>query len=118
DVYKRQVEVYVGPVPRRHCLKLVVNSAGVRATSARGFDKDKYKAPPPQDIPVKAGKTENGWVLEMAIPLEKLGLPGTVAEGTELGFNVLRYRTPEPRESSTWVGAPNEAESTGTLILH
>ncbi|MGQ9662854.1 MAG: exo-rhamnogalacturonan lyase family protein [Kiritimatiellia bacterium] len=111
------VEVYVGPVPRRHCLKLAVNTAGARTVSSRGFDRDKYNVPASRDIPVKAGKTTDGWVLEIAVPLDKIGLSAAPAAGTELGFNLMRIRTPEPAELSTWTGAPNEAESTGTLVL-
>ena len=37
--------------------------------------------------------------------------------GTELGFNVVRFRTPRPYEASTWIGCSNECASTGTIVL-
>ncbi|MFO7898465.1 MAG: sugar-binding protein [Planctomycetota bacterium] len=111
------VEIYVGPVPRRHCLKLIVNAAGVAATRTRGFDKGKYNEPKPADIRTAAGKSKDGWTLEIAVPLDKLGLQGEPKAGTKLGFNVIRFRRPERFEMSTWIGSINEAHSTGTLVL-
>jgi len=121
------VEIYVGPVPRRYCLKLMVNALGKRRTSVRGFDKGKYKPPGLEKLTVKAGDLGNpaeatalwkrGWTLEVAIPLDKLGLKGPVKAGTELGFNVVRFRTPRPYEASTWIGCSNECASTGTIVL-
>jgi PcRGLX-like protein central beta sandwich domain/Carbohydrate family 9 binding domain-like len=111
------VEIYVSPVPKRFGLKFIVNARGIRATRARGFDKKKYKAPAPADLPVKAGKWKKGWLLEVTIPLSKLGLKSAPAAGTRLGFNVLRFRCPKPYESSTWIGAVNQVSATGTITL-
>lgn len=117
-VYKDDcVEIYVGPVPRRHCLKLIVNAAGVAATRTRGFDKEKYDEPKPADVRAAAGKSKDGWTLEIAVPLDKLGLPGEPKAGTKLGFNVIRFRRPDRFEMSTWIGSINESHSTGTLVL-
>ena len=121
------VEIYIGPVPRRHCLKLMVNAIGKKRTSVRGFDKRKYRPPGLDAFTVKAGWLGNpaeattlwkrGWTLEIAIPLDKLGLKGPIKPGTELAFNVVRFRTPRPYEASTWIGCSNESASTGALVL-
>ncbi len=111
------VEIYVSPVPRRHGLKFIVNAAGVRAASSRGYDKKKYKVPPVAELPVKAGKWEKGWLLEVTIPFSKLGLTDAPGAGTKLGFNVCRFRCPQPYEGSTWSGCVNQVSSTGTITL-
>jgi hypothetical protein len=111
------VEIYVGPVPRRHCLKLVVNAAGVAATGKRGFDRGKYAEPKPSDVQTAPGRTKTGWTLEISVPLDRLGLKGKAEAGTELGFNVVRFRRPDRFEMSTWIGSINECHSTGTLVL-
>jgi hypothetical protein len=117
-VYKDDcVEIYVSPVPKRFGLKFVVNAAGVRATRARGFEKKRYKTPKPEELPVKAGRWEKGWLLEVTIPLSKLGLKEAPRAGTQLGFNVLRFRCPRPYESSTWIGTVNQISATGTITL-
>lgn len=83
----------------------------------RGFERKKYKDPPPADFPVAAGKWEKGWLLEITVPLSKLPLKGKPAAGMELGFNCLRFRIPGSYEGSTWFGTSNEMASTGTLRL-
>ena len=111
------VEIYVSPVPRRYGLKLIVNAAGVKATRARGFERKKYTPPAPGDISAAAGRWEKGWLLEVAVPLAKLGLKVEPKAGTELGFNCVRFRKPAQAENSTWIGAVNEMASTGTVVL-
>ena len=51
--------------------KLIINAAGIRATGARGFDRRRYQPPTPQEIPVRAGRSRNGWTREVAVPLAR-----------------------------------------------
>jgi hypothetical protein len=111
------VELYVSPVPRRLGFKLIVNAAGVRATTTRGFEAKSWKAPAPADFPVKAGRWEKGWLLEVVIPFDKLPLKDKPKAGQELGFNCNRFRQVGNRESTTWCGASNQVDSIGTLKL-
>ncbi|MHC4915809.1 MAG: exo-rhamnogalacturonan lyase family protein [Planctomycetota bacterium] len=111
------VELHISPVPRRVGLKLIVNSAGVRATRSRGFDRKKWKAPEPSAFPVKAGKWEKGWLLEITVPFDKLPLKGKPKVGEEIGFNCNRFRQVGNHESSTWFGTSNQVDSIGTLKL-
>ena len=114
------VEIYVGPSSRLADIKLIVNAAGVRAVSVRGHKKDLIAKPSPADFPVVAGKNKAGWVLDVTIPWDKIGLKGATA-GTEVAFNVIRFRvggsTGKAGESSTWQGTSNQIESVGTLVL-
>jgi hypothetical protein len=98
-------------------LKLIVNSAGVRATRARGFDRKKWTAPEPSAYPVKAGKWEKGWLLEIAVPFDKLPLKSKPNAGDEIGFNCNRFRQVGNHESSTWFGTSNQVDSIGALKL-
>ncbi len=111
------VELHISPIPRRVGLKLIVNSAGVRATRARGFDSKKWTAPEPGAYPVKAGKWEKGWLLEIAVPFDKLPLKSKPNVGDEIGFNCNRFRQVGNHESSTWFGTSNQVDSIGTLKL-
>jgi PcRGLX-like protein central beta sandwich domain/Carbohydrate family 9 binding domain-like len=111
------VEIHISPVPRRLGIKLIINAAGVRAIRSRGFERKKYKAPATDNYPVKAGRWEKGWLLEVAFPFDKLPLKKTPQAGDKLGFNCNRFRCPDNGENSTWFGTSNQIDSIGTLII-
>jgi len=114
------IEIFVGPNARRFNVKLMVNAAGIRLTSLRGHYRREHPKPPEADFPVAAGRARDAWVLEVTIPWTAVGI-NEVKPGTEVAFNVVRYRvgrgTEKPGEASTWHGTSNQIESVGTLVL-
>lgn len=75
------------------------------------------------DPVVKAGRTETGWVVRVAAPLEKMGISDPIKLG-RAGFNVVRHRplVDKPHEYYAWSPASRpgnwtEATTHGQLIF-
>ncbi|MBN1808276.1 MAG: CehA/McbA family metallohydrolase [Planctomycetes bacterium] len=74
---------------------LIVNAAGVWG-GARGRDGDWAPA-----VEVKTAANDDGWTLEVAVPVRDLGLR-RIENGSEWGANFARNRGPEERTTCSW----------------
>ncbi len=99
NVWKDDViEIFFEPVASdRNLSQFVVAAGGGRWMGFGGnTDVKRYG-----EWEAKVNKTADGWTAEVKIPFTLLGWDAAPANGTLVGFNVGRQRTPE-KELSTW----------------
>jgi len=117
-----------GPTWSDDCVELFLDTNLDRKTyyhyaiNAAGFVYDGYGFDSTWDGPcrVEAGREENAWVVEMAVPWQTLEMEPPKS-GTTLGLEIVRARIQGGREVSQWAPTLNKSNHTperfGVLVI-
>lgn len=117
NVWKDDViEIFFDPViADRNLSQFVVAAGGGRWMGFGGSSDVKHYG----EWEAKVDKTADGWTAEVKIPFSLLGWNAAPADGTMVGFNLCRQRTPE-KELSSWSwgdGSFHNRKGFGSLVI-